>query len=115
MDCSVQNHGCRGGWPSKAFQYVKDQGGIDTETSYPYNGQDHSYCLFRNRSIGANVTGYVKLPGGSDKALMKALASVGPISVLVDSSQFQHYGGGKLTPGGTWLLLAWLGTFCQGE
>ncbi len=38
IDCATPgNNGCRGGWMSWAFDYIKNNNGINTQSSYPYS------------------------------------------------------------------------------
>lgn len=48
VDCSTSdgNHGCRGGYISKAFSYVIRNGGVDSEKFYPYEHQVVICCFF---------------------------------------------------------------------
>jgi cathepsin L len=94
VDCSDKqgNLGCVGGETDQAFQYIKDNGGIDTEDSYPYEDDDKQ-CRFKAESVGANVTGFTVIKSKDESALQQAVATIGPISVVVDSSHtsFQLY------------------------
>merc|ERR550539_581676 len=72
VDCSTKygNHGCHGGLMDLAFKYIRDNHGLDTEQSYPYEGQEDR-CQFKR-------------------------SSVGPVSVAIDASHrsFQFYSHG---------------------
>uniref|UniRef100_A0A3B4UWV3 Cathepsin L.1 n=2 Tax=Seriola dumerili TaxID=41447 RepID=A0A3B4UWV3_SERDU len=97
VDCSGDygNMGCMGGLMDNAFRYIKANGGIDTEDSYPYEAEDGE-CRFNPATIGAKCTGYVDVKQGDEDALKEAVATIGPVSVGIDASQssFQLYESG---------------------
>jgi len=97
MDCSSAygNHGCQGGLMDNAFRYIKANKGIDTESSYPYKAVQGT-CEYKAANVGATDTGFVDIESGSEDALQKAVASVGPVSVAIDASHFsfQFYHSG---------------------
>lgn len=61
IDCSGQ--GCDGGTVEHAFDYIKDNGGIDKQESYPYKEKSEK-CNYNIENIGATLKGYVQIPNG---------------------------------------------------
>jgi cathepsin L len=61
-----------------AFLYIKKNKGIDTEESYPYEGEDDK-CRYKKKATGAEDIGFVDVKSGDEDALVKAIASVGPV------------------------------------
>jgi len=98
IDCSQKqgNMGCQGGTMDQAFEYIKVNEGVDTETSYPYEAKDLT-CRFRKEDVGAKDTGFANLPAKDENALQNAVARIGPISVAIDASHssFQLYRSGS--------------------
>ncbi|PIO11647.1 hypothetical protein AB205_0175780, partial [Aquarana catesbeiana] len=84
VDCSTAE-GNRGGLMKFAYQYVLDNDGIDSEESYPYIAKDQD-CKYDPANKAATDTGFMKIASGDEKALKKAMASVGPISVGIDTN-----------------------------
>lgn len=95
VDCagSQGNMGCNGGLMDYAFEYIEQNGGICTESDYPYTARDglcQSTC-----SVSGTVSKYTDVQEGSESDLMSAI-QVGPVSIAIDASgmAFQFYSGG---------------------
>merc|ERR1712021_274103 len=52
-----------------AFQYVKDQDGLDDEQSFPYEGVDYEPCRYNGANRAADDSGFKMLPEGNEHAL----------------------------------------------
>ncbi|KAL7873641.1 hypothetical protein AOLI_G00127120 [Acnodon oligacanthus] len=86
VDCSGSsgNNGCNGGFAFKAFDCIKKSGGLEKASTYPYQAMEGP-CRFNNQKAWAKCSNY-KMVQQTEDALQYALATVGPISVAVDSS-----------------------------
>ncbi|KAF5728728.1 Xylem bark cysteine peptidase 3 isoform 1 [Tripterygium wilfordii] len=94
VDCDTTNDGCEGGYMDYAFEWVINNGGIDTESGYPYTGVDGSCNTTEEETKVVSIDGYEDV-GESDSALLCATVQQ-PISVGMDGSaiDFQLYTGG---------------------
>ncbi|XP_058863684.1 cathepsin S-like [Acipenser ruthenus] len=90
VDCSSKygNLGCNGGYITEAFQYVIDNQGIDSDSSYPYTARDDQ-CHYNPATKAASCSKYVQLPEGNEEALKEAVGTVGPVSVAIDATRPQ--------------------------
>ncbi|KAF8655029.1 hypothetical protein HU200_033625 [Digitaria exilis] len=98
VDCDVhgEDQGCEGGLMDDAFKFIIKNGGLTTESSYPYAAADGK-CKSGSNSA-ATIKGYEDVPANNEAALMKAVANQ-PVSVAVDGGDmtFQFYSGGVMT------------------
>jgi len=100
VDCDSGEQGCGGGDPQQAYQYVVQQGGLDTEASYPYTAEGGT-CKFNPSNVGAKISGARDGYGGSEQQMAANLAATAPFSIIVDASSWQNYNGGILSDCGT--------------
>ncbi|KAG6756124.1 hypothetical protein POTOM_039546 [Populus tomentosa] len=94
VDCDTTNYGCEGGYMDYAFEWVINNGGIDTEANYPYTGVDGTCNTTKEEIKVVSIEGYTDVDE-TDSALLCATVQQ-PISVGMDGSalDFQLYTGG---------------------
>jgi len=96
VDCAdaFDNHGCNGGLPSQAFEYIMYNGGHDTEESYPYTGVTGKTCLYDSKPA-ALVSDVVNITANDEHELYQAVATKGPVSIAFQvASDFHNYKSG---------------------
>jgi len=96
VDCagSEGNQGCNGGLMDYAFQYVIKNGGIASESAYPYTARD-GQC--KSVASVSKISAFKDVPSKNEAELLKAV-NLGPVSIAVeaDKSVFQFYHDGVL-------------------
>lgn len=86
LDCSREfgNKGCDGGFPENVFKSIQAQGGICSEESYPYTAVE-STCAIKNDFVATKTAGFTWIKPEDEDQLLKALVTVGPISVAIQA------------------------------
>merc|ERR1719267_540910 len=91
------DQGCNGGLMDNAFGWIKENGGLCSESSYPYTAQTgtcKSGCTNVPNSAPSTHTDVAK----NEQALMTAVAQQpASIAIEADQSGFQFYSGGVFT------------------
>ncbi|XP_007239311.3 procathepsin L [Astyanax mexicanus] len=97
VDCSFLygNLGCEGGLMEEAFEYIMHNGGLEAESTYPYEAEE-KMCRFKQHEAVAYCSSYAHLPEGDEMALMSAVSVIGPVAVAIDAGRhtFQLYASG---------------------
>lgn len=99
VDCdTTYNEGCNGGLMDYGFEFIIDNGGIDTEEDYPYKAVDGRCDSYRKNAKVVSIDSYEDVPVNSEKALAKAVANQ-PVSVAIEGGgrEFQLYVSGVFT------------------
>ncbi|KAM0941078.1 putative actinidain [Dioscorea sansibarensis] len=92
VDCF--NKGCQASYMDDAYQYIIDNGGIDTEEDYPYNAIYSGYCdKFKQNTKVVSIEGYRMVRRNNENALKLAVANQ-PVAAAVEGygQHFQLYG-----------------------
>ncbi|XP_039987828.1 pro-cathepsin H [Xiphias gladius] len=99
VDCAqdFNNHGCNGGLPSQAFEYIMYNKGLMTETDYPYKAMEGT-CKYKPGLAAAFVKDVVNITAYDEMGMVDAVATRNPVSFAFEvTSDFMHYHQGVYT------------------
>ena len=107
VDCDTYRNGgkdlgCNGGLMDNAFNWIEKNGGLCSETEYPYVSGDTTKSGTCNKSCkpvpGSQIKGVVDVPPSDDNAMMNSIYKQ-PVSVAIEADQreFQLYKSGVFT------------------
>ena len=93
-----KDHGCNGGLMENAFAWIRKNGGICQEESYPYIGKETGICETTCQTIPkTQIQSWIAVES-NDKSFMTSLVKQ-PISIAIEADQrdFQLYQSGIFT------------------
>nr|XP_060611417.1 pro-cathepsin H [Anolis sagrei ordinatus] len=93
VDCAqaFNNHGCSGGLPSQAFEYILYNQGLMDEDSYPYHAQNGT-CKFQREKAVAFVKDVVNITLYDEQGMEEAVGRYNPVSFAFEVTEdFMHY------------------------
>nr|AWM30700.1 cathepsin H [Rachycentron canadum] len=99
VDCAqdFNNHGCNGGLPSQAFEYIMYNKGLMTELDYPYTATE-GICKYQSQMASAYVKDVVNITAYDEMEMVDAVATHNPVSFAFEvTPDFMHYHQGVYT------------------
>ena len=96
LECTPGTFGCQGGYPWLCFDHIIKNGGIDSESDWPYLSDDCNAAKEKFEKV-ASILSYANITDGDEVGLRDALV-MQPVSVSIDANcdAFMNYGGGIL-------------------
>ncbi|XP_043980475.1 pro-cathepsin H [Gambusia affinis] len=99
VDCAqdFNNHGCNGGLPSQAFEYIMYNKGLMTEKDYPYTSVEGK-CYYKPSMAAAFVKEVRNITAYDEMGMVDAVGTRNPVSFAFEvTSDFMHYHQGVYT------------------
>ena len=103
VDCDTSDSGCNGGLMEYAFTWLKKNGGIMTDTDYPYKGTKGTCRSDKSKYVDMTITGYKKLGSSystwsavDEDEVKEFLYETGPLAIALNADPLQTYSSGIL-------------------
>ena len=93
VDCDDKDAGCNGGLMENTFEWIKENGGVQLESDYPYKGRDQQ-CKQDKEKLVVKVDSFVKLDSVDEEVIKEYLYKTGPLAIALNANPLQYYYGG---------------------
>jgi cathepsin F len=95
VDCDKKDSGCDGGLMENAFDYLKQAGGIEQQSDYPYHAKRET-CHFNSTEVVLKVTGSVIKADMDENEMKDMLANTGPLAIALNADILMLYNDGVI-------------------
>lgn len=93
VDCDKDDSACSGGWPIRAYNWVKNHGGIMLEKDYPYVPRRQN-CTFDPAKAVLQVKKATTYTARKPEVMQQAMIEHGSFCVAVDARKYHSYVSG---------------------
>lgn len=92
LDCDKTDGACYGGWPDNTYRVIKQLGGLELESDYPYEAKKDK-CQLNSTLTKVTISGGVNITS-NETGMAIWLIRNGPITIAINSNGMQYYKGG---------------------
>ncbi|KAF5181129.1 Cysteine protease xcp1 [Thalictrum thalictroides] len=94
VECDTNDSGCNGGLMDTAFAWIKSNGGLNTESAYPYTGYGGTCKTAKKQEKVVSIDGYEDISPQESALICAVLKQPISIAIVGSSYDFQLYSGG---------------------
>lgn len=95
IDCAPYNNGCVGGNPYSCFNYAIENG-VMMESDYEYDEMVNPKCSYDLEKALYPISDFEYLESYNEDAIVREIATNGPVVVSIDARHFHDYAEGIL-------------------
>ena len=95
VDCDTYDEGCDGGEFLPAYKWIKENGGLQSDTDYPYAARGQTCSQDKTKNI-VKISSYQLLETTDEEIIKQYLYEIGPLAIGVNAYPLNWYARGVI-------------------
>ena len=95
VDCDSYDEGCDGGEFLPAYKWIKENGGLQSDTDYPYQARGQTCSQDKTKNI-VKISSYQLLETTDEEIIKQYLYEIGPLAIGVNAYPLNWYARGVI-------------------